>query len=110
MFRSKEYLEFIRLHSCAITGYSDNVVAHHVRLGASAGTGQKPSDLMTVPITQTLHLTLHSMGEKSFWERHGLDPHELVFKYISEYFKRLGMFTWRQSLTALENVFEKNKD
>jgi hypothetical protein len=41
--------------------------------------GLKPSDYLTVPLTDSLHKDLHNHGEKSFWERHGQQPEEVIF-------------------------------
>ena len=47
--------------------------AHHVRTAATAGTGMKPSDFQTVPLCAKHHSDLHTMGSKTFEEKHGVD-------------------------------------
>jgi hypothetical protein len=37
------------------------------------GVGMKPSDYLCIPLDDTLHKKLHNMGEREFWDSHGID-------------------------------------
>jgi hypothetical protein len=65
------------------TPYADNIVAHHVRMGAGAGMGQKPSDFWAVPLTSDEHHDLHSNGEAGFWAKHDKDPRIIICRLIT---------------------------
>ena len=55
-WRSKAYLSAARDQPCSFCGVSDGtVVAAHIRLSGFCGTGQKPSDIMTVDACQNCH-------------------------------------------------------
>jgi len=71
--RSKLYLDFIRNQPCIVSGSDYGVVAHHVRILGNGGTGLKPSDFLTVPLTHEHHMALHSGGERSFYKKHNID-------------------------------------
>lgn len=88
--RDEVYLGFIRSLPCCVTGRTDSVVAHHVRLDGDGGTGLKPSDYYTVPISQDLHQRLHDMGERSFWGSMGMSHNTLVCNYMGEYLVEIG--------------------
>lgn len=76
--RNKQYLDFVRSRPSCISGAEQNIVAHHVRCLGGGGTGLKPSDYLTVPLTTEEHSRLHSEGEASYWARHGLKPEEMI--------------------------------
>jgi hypothetical protein len=82
--RSKKYLKFIRSQPCLVTGQVINVVAHHVRIGFF-GAGMKPNDSMCLPLTDEQHRLLHQMGEKSYWERVGIDWQGQILKNLLIY-------------------------
>lgn len=88
-FRNRKYLEFIRKQPCILTGRDfteTDVVAHHIRLGAGAGVGQKPSDYRTIPLTAEKHVELHNTGEKMWFLCHNIDYEtemkRLMIKFI----------------------------
>lgn len=47
--------------------------AHHVRLGAGAGIGQKPGDDRAIPLCAFHHGELHTIGQRTFAERYRVD-------------------------------------
>lgn len=47
--------------------------AHHVRTSANSGTGIKPSDFNAVPLCAAHHNEVHTIGQKTFEEKHGVD-------------------------------------
>lgn len=79
-------MAYVREHASCLQWESENepivydmdVVAHHVRMGAGAGMGQKPSDFRTVPLTDAQHRDLHDHGERGFWARAGIDPEAVM--------------------------------
>lgn len=88
-WRCEKYLEFIRSRPCTVTGIDYvNSVAHHVRCLGGGGMGLKPPDWMCVPLTAEQHTRLHAMGEKRFWDMHGLNPAEVVSLNLLIYLAR----------------------
>ena len=85
--RNPEYLDFVRSHRCCVTDSFWDVVAHHVRMGRKAGTGQKPSDYHVVPLTNERHNELHAIGERSFWEKTKVDPNIIIYSLLTEYIR-----------------------
>lgn len=75
--RWEEYMMFIGMMPCAITGGYPSDVCHV--LGKS-GTGQKGSDLGTIPLKHELHMDAHT-GEETFQRKHGVSFAELVANY-----------------------------
>lgn len=82
---------WVRTHASCLQWESDDepivydqedVVAHHVRMGAGAGMGQKPSDFRTVPLTDRQHRDLHDHGEKGFWLRAVVDPEAVMLALL----------------------------
>jgi hypothetical protein len=74
-----KHLEWIRRLPCVITG-TFPVDAAHVRYEDRAygkretGKGEKPDDKWVVPLSRQKHDEQHSMNERIFWARHGVDP------------------------------------
>jgi hypothetical protein len=56
------------------------VEAAHVRFAdpryrkPAVGMGEKPDDRWTVPLGADAHREQHSMDERAFWDKHGIDP------------------------------------
>lgn len=73
------HLAWIRTLPCCITG-SMPVDPAHVRYAdpiygkRETGKGEKPDDKWVVPLCRAKHDEQHSMNERIFWARHGLDP------------------------------------
>lgn len=81
----EKHLAFIRTLPCVVSGVHVNVEAAHIRYSdatwgkVNPGTGKKPDDCWTIPLCAELHRldpinSQHSMNEREFWERHGIDP------------------------------------
>jgi len=103
-YRSKKYLEWIRQRNCLIKGWGSSI-AHHVRMGAGAGMGQKPSDYWTLPLSTDEHHKLHHMGEKAYWQEQGYEPHEDIGRCLLGYITGRGMV--REAIRALEDIAHK---
>ncbi|WP_152045454.1 DUF968 domain-containing protein [Aureimonas psammosilenae] len=78
------HLAFIRTLPSIISGQM-GCEACHIRFGdprhrkPMAGTGRKPDDWFTVPMTPDEHRHQHSMNEHAFYEGHGInDPCQLA--------------------------------
>lgn len=88
--RNAKYLAYIRTHSCCRCGYppgQGNIHAHHVRLGAGAGMGMKPSDYNAVPLCAACHAKNHNTGERTFWNEMDIEsPYVIIAGYMAGYF------------------------
>jgi hypothetical protein len=87
--RSSKYLEYIRSQPCEISGRTNDVVAHHVRIGFF-GTGIKPSDYRCVPLHHQLHQELHHIGEKTYWKNWETDPEQVILRLLLVYLAKQG--------------------
>ena len=85
-WRSNAYLIYIRQQSCIICQHPETD-AHHVRIQSNAGTGIKPSDFYGVPLCRLHHLESHHYGRNTFFERHGVDIFEELFKIVAGFLK-----------------------
>ncbi len=84
--RDQTYLAFVRSQPCCVTGSEFEVVAHHVRMKPhGGGVGLKPSDYRTVPLQTMRHLELHSMSDRVFWQKHGVDPNLVMARLLRQY-------------------------
>lgn len=106
--RDKNYLAWIALQPCMITGSESGIVAHHIRLRAGAGKGQKPSDYRAVPLHYLEHAKLHTMGEQSYWDTYKIVPEIIIIRYIVEWMCRNARET--EALAALERCLVSLSD
>jgi hypothetical protein len=70
------HLKFVRGFVCACFksgACSGRIEAHHVREGASAGTGIKPPDYMAVPLCAVHHAEGHRIGWKTFEAKYAVN-------------------------------------
>lgn len=104
IFRDSNYLNWVRERQCLVSGYSENVVAHHVRIGLSGGMGIKPSDYRTLPLDSKLHMILHNIGEKTFWKDHKIDPFKAIATQLLIYLSQLVVHSTREDgIRAIED-------
>jgi len=85
LHRNPKYLKWIRSRNCAVTYSQQDVVAHHLRSIGDAGIGQKPSDYLTMSLTQEKHQKLHNMGEKAFLYENEIDARLYVIASLMIY-------------------------
>lgn len=83
------YMAWVASLPCIVSGRTEGVQAHHVKVGENR-LGKRPYDRRTVPLHVALHLdtypgALHAIGEKQFWNAHGLDPRTIVEELIHIY-------------------------
>lgn len=81
-WRSQDYLDFVRSRNCVVTGLEprrgNDIVAHHVRCLGGGGMAMKPPDYYCVPLLAIEHVTLHSIGEETYWKTVNRDPQTLI--------------------------------
>jgi hypothetical protein len=81
--KSKDYLSFIHLLPCVLTGQRE-VQAAHLSMAApryghyGRGKGSKVSDRWVLPLSQAQHARQHQIGEDLYWRNAGIDPHILA--------------------------------
>lgn len=79
----KQYIE--SRHCLVGWNCQGDVIGHHVRTAANAGTGKKPDDKWLVPLCHKHHMEGHDKGWRSFERRHKVN---LV---------GIAQFLWRKS-------------
>lgn len=85
--RDEIYLRYLRRQPCCICGDNTSVEAAHLRVGSigdgkrDAGGGEKSSDKWALPLCGRHHDEQHTMNEREFWARYGLDPFALCLHY-----------------------------
>lgn len=57
---------------------------HHVRTCYNAGVGKKPDDIYCIDLCRAHHSELHQIGEKTFWEKHRVNPFEEIVKKLAQ--------------------------
>lgn len=103
-----DYLEFVRRHHSA-TWWGGRAagsvpspeevhptdeplsVAHHVRIRTDGGTGLKPTDYFSVPLSDEEHKRLHAIGEETFWREVGVDPFCVILDLLDIWGLRHGL-------------------
>ena len=79
-----KHLVFLRGLPCLICKDPIHTEAAHVRYSdptvdkRKVGIAEKPDDKWAVPLCGTEHRMQHSMGEREFWEMHGINPLEIA--------------------------------
>lgn len=75
-----KHLDFIRSLPCIVTGNDVNVEAAHIRFSdlriakRKVGIGEKPDDIWVLPLCGEQHRRQHTMNERVYWQRVGIDP------------------------------------
>lgn len=73
---------WVRRHHCIVAGCERlPVECAHVRCGSDGGTGLKPSDRFLVSLCRDHHAEQHSIGEKSFEKKYGLDLYAIACEF-----------------------------
>lgn len=84
-WRSQAHCNFVRSHACCNCGEMAGIEVAHVRIGSSAGMGQKPDDWRTVSLCRDCHDLQHRIGERTFWDdyrkAHGCTVYDLMREY-----------------------------
>jgi hypothetical protein len=72
--RSRAHLDWVRGHHCSVPGCQlMPIEVAHVRKGAGAGMGFKPSDALTLSLCREHHSEQHRKGEETFERTHGIN-------------------------------------
>lgn len=75
------HLKFLRTLPCVASGQAYGIIAHHLTIGRGR-MGRKAGDDLALPLNTVLHEghrnSLHSVGEKNFWNALGMDPFPLA--------------------------------
>lgn len=73
------YLAYVRTQPCMICARPGSDAAH-IRTGSlvnkkpHTGFGEKPDDKWALPLCRDHHREQHSMNERAFWRRYGINP------------------------------------
>ena len=81
--RRPSHMAWVRGHHCVACGGSENMHAHHVRLGSHAGMGQRPGDDVTVSLCAACHAEVHT-GEATFQAKHKIDLLALAAEFAAK--------------------------
>lgn len=69
-FRSQRHCTHIRGHACVNCDAVAPIEVAHVRMDSGTGVGQKPHDWRAVALCKACHLSQHTIGERTFWNRY----------------------------------------
>lgn len=87
MYRSDDYLQFVREHSCLVCGKRS--CAHHEKL-KQGGMGIKPPDNQAVPLCVEHHSEQENIGSLAFWRKHNIDVKMVIIRLNAEYLEGVG--------------------
>lgn len=63
MFRSQEYLDWVKTQPCVICGAPADDAHHIIGCGSMGGMGMKAPDSMTMPVCRGHHQAIHTQPE-----------------------------------------------
>lgn len=106
MKRSPSYLKWVRTRPCLVCSLSGETHAHHVRMGGGGGIAMKPPDTRALPLCMRCHGTLHQGGERTFWEKTGIDPHAAILAMLTRW-AAMKKVPLHALVEACELVFER---
>ena len=120
--RNDLYLQWIKTKPC-LASKRPAEVAHHVRLNDNtSGTGLRPSDYRTIPLTHFFHTissaSVHRLGEERFYARYAIDPQKQIINYLHEYLRECFCLSIclpqtervEDSIVFLEKLIEERRD
>ena len=107
-YRNEDYLKFVRNQDCVVDGNNINTVSHHVRINQNGGMGLKPSDYRVIPLNWKRHSELHTIGEKSFYKKYGIDENLIITCYLCKYILQQ-LKPSREVIEDLEKIIENSK-
>ena len=80
----QSHLKWVRGHRCCVPGCDKKPIeAAHVRSGTGGGMGMKPHDRWVISLCSTHHHEQHSIGERPFEKRYGIDMKALAIEFAS---------------------------
>lgn len=101
-YRNEKYLMWVSEKPCLLC-MSEPCQAHHITIAELRGMGQRVSDNFTVPLCYAHHHLLHMTGERSFWQKIGVNPKfyaELLFGVYNSNKLENDVYLW-------ENMYKK---
>lgn len=72
------HLAWVRTLPCCVPGCTGRSQAAHYRGSGDGGVGLKPSDRYAFPCCAQHHREQHTVGERAFQVKYGIDLHNLV--------------------------------
>lgn len=75
-----KHLKFVRQRRCCVCLDNTGSDPAHIRFSdarvakVNAGVGAKPDDRWVTPLCRKHHDEQHSMNERAFWLKYGIDP------------------------------------
>ena len=90
----KQYEEWVTYLPCYISGSENVGKPHHIRLAGHCGTSKKPPDIFEMPITNDLHVEIHTQGVKTFEKKYGVDFIDIVTELNAQFCMEKGMDLW----------------
>ena len=84
---SEEYLEYIKLQPCCVTGTNVSVDAHHLEAVGMGQNRKKPSQkhFTTVPLSRELHTEVHAIGLNKFQEKYNVQLWQEAYYYFAKW-------------------------
>ena len=85
-----DHLRWIKTLPCVVTGSRVNVDPAHISFGdlqfakLSRGKGMKADDKYVVPLSRVEHDKQHSMGERQYWDKTGINPIIVALSLFAE--------------------------
>tara|TARA_R110000803_G_scaffold49530_2_gene103021 strand:- start:9384 stop:9698 length:315 start_codon:yes stop_codon:yes gene_type:complete len=83
---SDEYLDYIKLQSCCITGSQDSD-CHHLEAIGMGQNRKKPNQkhFTAIPLTRELHTEVHAIGINKFQEKYNIQLWQEAYYYFAKW-------------------------
>lgn len=107
------YLSFLRALRCCVCLNNTGSDPAHIRFSdarvakINAGVGAKPDDRWAVPLCRRCHDEQHSMNERAFWLKYGIDP---IFLAMALYSQRGDHEAGEQIVACATHKFEQQRE
>jgi hypothetical protein len=104
--RNEKHLAFIRQLPCICCGNNIETEAAHIRFAdrtvckRPTGMAEKPDDAFVLPMCGRCHREQHTMNEREFWKRKGIDAIKAA----------LALWYWTGDVDACLVVIEATRD
>lgn len=104
--RNDKHLAFIRQLPCICCGSDTETEAAHIRFAermvckSNPGMASKPDDAFVLPMCGRCHREQHSMNERDFWKRKGIDAIKAA----------LALWYWTGDVDACLVVIQATRD
>lgn len=104
--RNEAHLKFIRNLPCLCCGNDIETEAAHIRMAdrtvckRQTGMAEKPDDAFVLPMCGRCHREQHTMNEREFWRRKGIDAIKAA----------LALWYWTGDVDACLVIIEATRD